>query len=97
MLDTATQAPLPATGPAYAYMLASTGKSFEDMQRHYRQIAVVSPTYYSLGRDLSIMGKDDPLVTNWARLRGIVVEPRVESQDPAILHNLLTSAANRPT
>ena len=43
VLDTATQAPLPATGPAYAYMLASTGKSFEDMQRHYRQIAVVSP------------------------------------------------------
>ena len=45
-LDTATQAPLPATGPAYAYMLATTGTSFEDMQRHYRQIAVVSPTYY---------------------------------------------------
>ena len=95
VLDTATQAPLPATGPAYAYMLASTGKSFEDMQRHYRQIAVVSPTYYWLGRDLAIQGQDDPLVTNWARLRGIVVEPRVESQDPAILHTLLTSAANR--
>ena len=95
VLDTATQAPLPATGPAYAYMLASTGKSFEDMQRHYRQIAVVSPTYYWLGRDLSIQGQDDPLVTNWARLRGIVVEPRVESQDPTILHTLLTSAANR--
>ncbi len=46
VLDTATLAPLPATGPAYAYMLASTGKSFEDLQRHYRQIAVVSPTYY---------------------------------------------------
>ena len=95
VLDTATQAPLPATGPAYAYMLATTGKSFEDMQRHYRQIAVVSPTYYWLGRDLAIQGQDDPLVTNWARLRGIVVEPRVESQDPAILHTLLTSAANR--
>ena len=34
-------------------------------------------------------------MTGWARLRGIVVEPRVESQDPAILHTLLTSAANR--
>ena len=76
-------------------MLATTGESFEDMQRHYRQIAVVSPTYYWLGRDLSIAGQDDPLVTGWARLRGIVVEPRVESQDPAILHTLLASAANR--
>jgi spore germination protein YaaH len=95
VLDTATQAPLPATGPAYAYMLASTDRSFEDLQRHYRQIAVVSPTYYHLGRDLSILGNDDPLVTNWARLRGIVVEPRLESQDPVILHNLLASTANR--
>jgi spore germination protein YaaH len=94
-LDTATQAPLPATGPAYAYMLATTGASFEDMQRHYRQIAVVSPTYYHLGTDLAILGQDDPLVTGWARLRGIAVEPRVESQDPAILHTLLVSDANR--
>ena len=94
-LDTATPAPLPATGPAYAYLLASTDRSFEDLQRHYRQIAVVAPTYYSLGRDLSIQGKDDPLITNWARVRGITIEPRVESQDPLILQNLLSSAANR--
>lgn len=95
LLDTTTQAPLPATGPAYAYMLASTDRSFEDMQRHYRQIAVVSPTYYHVGRDLSIVGQDDPLVTGWARLRGIAVEPRLETQDPSILHNLLASPANR--
>jgi spore germination protein YaaH len=94
-VDITTQAPLPATGPVYAYMLATTGKSFEDMQRHYRQIAVVSPTYFHIAPDLSIAGVDDPLVTGWARLRGIAVEPRVETQDPAILHNLLASAATR--
>jgi spore germination protein YaaH len=94
-LDTTTQAPLPATGPAYAYMLATTGASFEDMQRHYRQISVISPTYYHLTPDLAIAGQDDPLVTGWARLRGMAVEPRVETQDPAILHTLLASAANR--
>ena len=76
-------------------MLATTGASFEDLQRHYMQIAVVSPTYFHLGPDLAILGQDDPLVTGWARLRGIDVEPRVESQDPAILHALLSSAANR--
>ena len=95
VLDTATQAPLPATGPAYAYLLASTDRSFLDLQRHYRQVAVVAPTYYSLGRDLSIQGQDDPLISNWARARGITLEPRVESQDPAILQNLLSSATNR--
>ena len=94
-LDLTTLAPLPATGPAYAYMLATTGASFEDLQRHYMQIAAVSPTYFHLGPDLAILGQDDPLVTGWARLRGIDVEPRVESQDPAILHALLSSPANR--
>ena len=94
-VDITTQAPLPATGPAYAYMLATTGASFDDLQRHYMQIAAVSPTYFHLGPDLAILGQDDPLVTGWARLRGIDVEPRVESQDPAILHTLLTSDANR--
>jgi chitodextrinase len=94
-LATTTQLPLPATGPAYAYMLATTGASFDDLQRHYMQIAAVSPTYFHLGPDLAILGQDDPLVTGWARLRGIEVEPRVESQDPAILHTLLASDANR--
>jgi spore germination protein YaaH len=94
-LDTVTQAPLPATGPAYAYMLASTSKSFEDLQRHYRQVATVSPTYYHVDRNLAISGQDDPLVTGWARLRGIAVEPRIETQDATTLHALLTSASNR--
>jgi chitodextrinase len=94
-LNATTQPPLPATGPAYAYMLATTGASFDDLQRHYMQIAAVSPTYFHLGTDLAILGQDDPLVTGWARLRGIDVEPRVESQDPAILHTLLSSDANR--
>jgi hypothetical protein len=94
-LSVTTLAPLPATGPAYAYMLATTGASFDDLQRHYMQIAAVSPTYFHLGPDLAIVGQDDPLVTGWARLRGIEVEPRVESQDPALLHTLLASDANR--
>jgi spore germination protein YaaH/chitodextrinase len=94
-LNLTTLAPLPATGPVYAYMLATTGASFEDLQRHYMQIAAVSPTYFHLGTDLAILGQDDALVTGWARLRGIDVEPRVESQDPAILHSLLSSDANR--
>jgi spore germination protein YaaH len=94
-LDVATAAPLPATGPAYAYMLASTSRSFEDLQAHYRQISTVSPTYYHVDRNLAIAGKDDPLVTGWARQRGIAVEPRIETQDVTTLHTLLASAANR--
>jgi spore germination protein YaaH len=95
VLDAATTAPLPATGPAYAYMLATTSRSFQDLQAHYRQVATVSPTYYHVDRNLSISGQDDPLVTGWARLRGIAVEPRIETQDVTTLHALLASAANR--
>ena len=94
-LDTATVAPLPATGPAYAYLLASTSKSFQDLQAHYRQVATVSPTYYHLERNLSLAGQDDPLVTGWARQHGIAVEPRIETLDPVTQHALLASAVNR--
>ena len=94
-LDTATVAPLPATGPAYAYLLASTSKSFQDLQAHYRQVATVSPTYYHLERNLSLAGQDDPLVTGWARQHDIAVEPRIETLDPVTQHALLASAVNR--
>ena len=53
-------------------MLATTDESFADLQRHYRQIGTVYPTYFDCRRgDAGIIGKDDPLVTRWAQLRKI--------------------------
>ena len=90
-----TQAPLPATGPAYAYMLAHDRRASRTCSATTGRSRSSRRPTTTLGRDLSIAGQDDPLVTGWARLRGIDVEPRVETQDPAILHTLLASAANR--
>jgi spore germination protein len=60
-----------------------------DLQRHVAQIGTVAPTYYEVLRDGTIGGKDDPLVTRWARLHGVRVEPRFHTEDPTTQHSLL--------
>jgi spore germination protein YaaH len=90
-LTVSTVPPLPATGDAYAFLLATVDSSFRDLQTHYQQIGTISPTYFEVLRDGSISGQDDPLVTRWARLHGVRVEPRFHSEDPTTLHQILSS------
>ena len=45
-LGHAPRDPVPTAGRAHAFLLASTGESFRDLQRHYRQIGTVYPTYF---------------------------------------------------
>ena len=94
-LAVTTALPIPATGPAYAYLLASTGTSFQDFQANYRQIETVSPTYFDINRNGTIRGQDDPLITGWARLRGVRIEPRFNTQDPVTQAQILPNAAKR--
>ena len=88
-LTVSTLAPIPTAGIAYGFLLATVDSSFLDLQRHVAQIGTVAPTYYEVLRDGSIGGKDDPLVTRWARLHGIKVEPRFHTEDPTTQHSLL--------
>jgi spore germination protein YaaH len=90
-----TSAPVPATGPLHAFLLASTDRSFQDAQAHYQQISVCYPTYYHVLGDDTLSGSDDPLITNWLRLRGIEVVPRVELSNRPLLHALLIDPAKR--
>jgi spore germination protein YaaH len=77
-------------------LLASTDESFRDLQRHYRQIGTVYPTYFECrGSDGAVIGRDDPLVTRWAQLRDIDVLPRFDCQRTAALHSVLTNQAVR--
>ena len=41
-----TAPPPPTDGRAHAFLLATTDASFRDLQRHYREIGTVYPTYY---------------------------------------------------
>jgi spore germination protein YaaH len=92
----ATAMPGPTEGRAHAFLLASTGESFRDLQRHYRQIGTVYPTYFDCrSSDGAFTGRDDPLVTQWSRLRRIEVHPRFNCQRPATLHRILTEPALR--
>jgi spore germination protein YaaH len=85
-------------GRAQAFLLASTGESFRDLQRHYRQIGTVYPTYFDCGSTPGeITGHDDPLITRWSQLRGIRVLPRFNCQDPVPLHAILTDQGLRDT
>ncbi len=83
-------------GSAHAFLLASTGESFRDLQRHYRQVGTVYPTYFECEKTRgALVGEDDPLVTRWAQLRRIRVLPRFDCQKPAALHLILTDPSVR--
>jgi spore germination protein YaaH len=87
----------PATdGRAHAFLLATTDASFHDLQRHYRQIGTIYPTYYECrSGDGAILGVDDPLVTRWSKMRKIKVLPRFDCQRPSTLNRILNDMATR--
>jgi spore germination protein YaaH len=90
-----TQDPLPTSGHAHAYLLASTDQSFADFRAHYRQIGVVYPTYYDCTSTLALSGRDDPLVTQWAQARKVRVLPRINCQGTSRVHAILTDPTLR--
>ena len=93
----ATNAPDRTTGAVHAFLLASTGASFRDLQAHYLQIGTIYPTYQDCLGNGTFVGNDDSLVTGWARLRGIRVEARYNCQSTAVLHALLTDPGAEQT
>jgi spore germination protein YaaH/chitodextrinase len=95
-ISVTTLPPIPSTGDAYAFLLATVDSSCRDLQAHYTQIGTIAPTYFEVLTNGVIGGQDDPLVTHWAQLHGVAVEPRFHSEDPAVIHGLLTdpTAAN---
>lgn len=88
-----TDDPVPTSGHAYAFLLASTGQSFRDFQAHYQQIGTVSPTYYDCDPQANLIGSDVPLITGWAKARKVRVLPRFNCQRTNVLDQIL----NNPT
>jgi spore germination protein YaaH len=90
-----TADPVPTSGTAQAFLLATTDQSFADLQAHYRQIGVVYPTYFECGAGSEVTGKDDPLVTGWAEARQIEVMPRLNCQNSARENQILNNPETR--
>jgi spore germination protein YaaH len=91
-----TERPGPTQGRAHAFLLATTDESFRDLQRHYRQIGTLYPTYFECrASDGAVTGRDDPLISTWSQLRRIQVLPRFNCQRPDTLHSILTDQAVR--
>jgi spore germination protein YaaH len=83
--------PAPATGGLHAFLLATTDRSFEDLQAHYDRIGTLYPTYFDCRADGQISGREDPLVTRYAQQRRIAVLPRYNCQNGAVVHTILTN------
>jgi spore germination protein len=80
----------------HAFLLASTGSSFEDFKTHYRQIGAIHATYFECNRaTAAVKGKDDPQITQYAKLRQVEVYGRFDCQNTATLHTILTDPATR--
>jgi spore germination protein YaaH len=88
-LPVATARPDQATGDVHAFLLASTSRSFLDLQAHYRQIGTLHPTYFDCNTSSELVGRDDPLVTHWAQQRGVRVLARFNCQRSAMLNQIL--------
>ncbi|MCC6831327.1 MAG: hypothetical protein IT200_08270 [Thermoleophilia bacterium] len=87
--------PPPTTGTARAFLLASTDRSFEDFKRNYMRVGRIYPTYFDCTADARFVGADDPRITRWARARRVLVMPRINCQNTATLHRILTEPAIR--
>jgi spore germination protein YaaH len=95
-LTVSTDAPAPSTGSLHAFLLASTGSSFEDFKAHYRSIGAIHVTYFECNRaTAAIQGRDDPQITQYAKLRQVEVYGRFDCQSTAILHTILTDPGTR--
>jgi spore germination protein YaaH len=90
-----TAEPVPTTGTAQAFLLASTDQSFHDLEAHYQQIGVVYPTYFNCLSGGGVEGNDDPLVTGWANARRIEVMPRLNCQNQTREDQILNTPAWR--
>jgi spore germination protein YaaH len=87
--------PVPTTGHAHAFMLASTDQSFADLRAHYQQIGVLYPTYYDCTGAAKLEGDDDAHITQWAQARKVEVLPRVNCQRTAVVNQILTDPQTR--
>jgi spore germination protein YaaH len=94
-LEVTTARPEQTSGRAHAFLLASTDRSFEDLQANYRRIDTLYPTYFDCSAQGVLTGRDDPLVSGWAKARGLKVMPRFNCQREDVLHRILTEPALR--
>jgi spore germination protein YaaH len=90
-----TQDPVPSTGLAHAYLLASTDQSFTDFRAHYRGIGYVYPTYFDCTAGADLAGHDDLLITRWAQARRVRVLPRINCQRTTVIHRIVTDPDTR--
>jgi spore germination protein YaaH len=95
-LTISTNAPPPSTGSLHAFLLASTGASFQDFQANYQKVGAVHPTYFECNRgSAAIQGNDNPQITQFAKVRQVEVFARFDCQSTSTLQTILNDPATR--
>jgi spore germination protein YaaH len=95
-LTVSTNPPPPSTGTLNAFLLASTGTSFDDFKAHYRQVGAIHPTYFECNTSTAqVEGRDDPQITRYAKVRQVEVYARFNCQSGPVLHQIITDPALR--
>jgi spore germination protein len=87
--------PVPSSGSAHAFLLASTDRSFADFRDHYQQIGTVYPTFYDCSPDAQLTGTGNAQIVSWASARGVRVLPRFNCQRSAVLSRIVNEPALR--
>lgn len=78
------------------FLLASAPDSLVDLKAHVGSIGVVYPTYFNCQISSgAIVGADVPTITGYAAGQKIAVMPRINCQDGATVHTVLTEPVAR--
>jgi spore germination protein YaaH len=89
--------PVPTTGLAHAFLLASTDSSFAAFRDMYQKIGVVYPTFFDCRTTGEIDGQDNRDIVTFAQDRKVKVLPRFNCQSTSVVHRILTDPALRET
>jgi spore germination protein YaaH len=92
LVQTSGDGPVAARGLKLQVYYVSTAGAFADLQRHARQIDVLSPTFYAVEAGGALSSAIDPAVLDTCRAAGVEVQPLVTNSgfDKDAAHGILS-------
>lgn len=85
-------------GPmVWAWLLSDEPDSVASLQKQAAHITHLSPPWFSMRSDLSIVGTPDPLVVQFAARHNLALHPLINNDqyDPAVAENILATPQQR--
>jgi spore germination protein len=89
----------PASTVVWAWLTEGDTASLASLQHHAGTLTHLSPTWFSMGEDLAIIGQPDQLVVDFAVKHGISLHPLINNAgfDPRVAQSILAAPQRRAT